>query len=79
MLALKPIPINPGIPFHTILGDRGRGDSPDSSDGYVPYWSSHLHGARSEKIVPSHHSAHQNDAAILEVERILHEHVKSPE
>jgi pimeloyl-ACP methyl ester carboxylesterase len=79
VLALKPIPISSGIPFHTILGDRGRGDSPDSSDGYVPYWSSHLAGARSEKIVPSHHSAHQNDEAIREVERILHEHAKSTE
>ena len=77
VLALKPIPISSGIPFHTILGDRGRSDSPNSSDGYVPYWSSHLEGARSEKIVPSHHSAHQNDEAIIEVKRILHEHAKS--
>ena len=29
-------------PHHTILGDRGKGDSPNSSDGVVPYWSSHL-------------------------------------
>ncbi len=74
VLALKPIPIKSGIAFHTILGDRGRRDSPHSSDGYVPYWSSHLEGAHSEKVVPSHHSAHQNVEAIDEVKRILHEH-----
>lgn len=79
VLALKPIPIKTGIPYHTILGDRGRGDSPDSTDGFVPYWSSHLEGARSEKIVPSNHSAHQHDQSIVEVERILREHQKTPE
>lgn len=69
--ALNTVPIAPGIPYHTIAGDRGRGDSPRSSDGVVPYWSSHQDGARSEKIVPSHHPAHQNPAGIAEVERIL--------
>jgi len=74
VLALKPIPIKSGIPYHTIAGDRGRGDSPDSSDGVVPYWSSHLPGAHSEKIVPSNHGAHRNEEAIAEVKRILHDH-----
>lgn len=69
--ALNTVPITPGIPYHTIAGDRGRGDSPNSSDGVVPYWSSHHDGAVSEKIVPSHHPAHQNPQAIAEVERIL--------
>jgi hypothetical protein len=50
------IPITPGIPYHTIAGDRGRGDTPKSSDGVVPYWSSHLDGAQSELIVPSYHA-----------------------
>ena len=36
--AINSIPITPGIPYHTIIGDRGRGDSPKSSDGIVPYW-----------------------------------------
>jgi pimeloyl-ACP methyl ester carboxylesterase len=69
--AVNTIPITPGIPYHTIVGDRGRGDTPNSSDGIVPYWSSHLDGAKSELIVPSHHSAHQNPKAIAEVRRIL--------
>jgi hypothetical protein len=69
--AINTIPITPGIPYHTIIGDRGRGDSPNSSDGVVPYWSSHMDGAKSELIVPSGHGAHQNPQAIAEVLRIL--------
>ena len=69
--AINAMPIAPGIPYHTIIGDRGKGDSPNSKDGIVPYWSSHMDGAKSEKIVPSGHSAHQNPQAIEEVNRIL--------
>jgi pimeloyl-ACP methyl ester carboxylesterase len=65
------IPITPGIPYHSIIGDRGRGDTPNSSDGVVPYWSSHLDGAQSELIVPSGHAAPRNPEAIKEVDRIL--------
>ncbi len=76
VLAINKIPITPGIPYHSIMGDRGRGDTPDSSDGVVPYWSSHLDGAESELIVPSNHSAHQNPQAIEEVKRILRKHAR---
>src|SRR5258708_2265842 len=69
--AINTIPITPGIPYHTIMGDRGKGDAPNSSDGVVPYWSSHMDGAKSELIVPSAHPAHQNPQAIEEVHRIL--------
>ena len=47
------------------------------SDGVVPYWSSHLPQARSEKIVSSNHTVQQNPEAIDEVARILREHVRS--
>ncbi len=69
--AVDKIPITPGIPYHSIMGDRGRGDTPNSSDGIVPYWSSHLDGAESELIVNSDHGAQYNQQAIREVERIL--------
>jgi len=69
--AMNSIPMTPGVPYNTIIGDRGRGDSPNSSDGVVPYWSSHMNGAQSEDIVPSGHGAHQNPQAIAEVLRIL--------
>lgn len=65
------LPIAPGVTYHSIIGDRGKGNSPKSSDGVVPYWSSHLDGATSEKIVPSGHSSHEDPAAFEEVRRIL--------
>ena len=69
--AMNTIPMTSGVPYNTIIGDRGRGDSPNSSDGVVPYWSSHMSGSESERIVPSGHGAHQNPQAIAEVLRIL--------
>src|SRR6267378_4573673 len=71
VVAINEVPITPGIPYYTILGDRGRGDSPNSSDGVVPYWSSHLDAARSEFIAPCNHSSPLNRQAIAEVHRIL--------
>jgi pimeloyl-ACP methyl ester carboxylesterase len=73
--AVNNLPITPGIPYHSIMGDRGRGDTPNSSDGIVPYWSSHLDGAQSELIVNSGHQAQYNPRAIQEVERILKENL----
>jgi pimeloyl-ACP methyl ester carboxylesterase len=69
--AVNTLRITPGIPYHSIIGDRGRGDTPNSSDGVVPYWSSHLQGAQSELIVNSDHGAQYNPEAIREIERIL--------
>jgi pimeloyl-ACP methyl ester carboxylesterase len=69
--AVDKLPITPGIPYHSIMGDRGRGDTPNSSDGIVPYWSSHLDSAKSELIVNSDHGAQYNPQAIQEVGRIL--------
>jgi len=37
----------------------------------VAYWSSHLDGAKSERIVPSGHGSPLNPQAIAEVHRIL--------
>jgi pimeloyl-ACP methyl ester carboxylesterase len=74
VLEINRFPITPGIPYHSIIGDRGRGDTPNSSDGVVAYWSSHLKGAQSELIVPSNHSSPRNPQAIAEVRRILRLH-----
>ncbi len=65
---INKIPLAPGIPYNSIIGDRGR---PNSSDGVVPYWSSHLNGAQSELIVPANHHAEQASEGIAEVRRIL--------
>ena len=74
--AINTLPLAPGVPYDTIIGDRGRGDSPNSSDGVVPYWSSHMDGAQTEHIVPSDHSAHQNPQAIAQVLQILKKHAR---
>jgi pimeloyl-ACP methyl ester carboxylesterase len=66
---LEKLPI--AVPYHSIIGDRGRGDTPNSSDGVVPYWSSHLDSAESEVIVPDDHGAFDDPAAIAEIKRIL--------
>ena len=69
------LPMRPGVPFHSVIGDQGKGNTPDSSDGVVPYWSSHLDGAKSEKIVPSGHGSHENPEGISELRRILKLHL----
>lgn len=78
--AVDALPLTPGVPYHQIMGDRGRHDTPRSSDGIVPYWSSHLEGAQSELIVPYDHLSHTHPETIAEVGRILklHLHAKPP-
>jgi len=71
LCALAKIP--PAVPYDCIIGNRGRYQDPlfKSSDGIVPYWSSHLDGARSELIVPTGHDAFNNPASVADIERIL--------
>ncbi|TVR54082.1 MAG: alpha/beta fold hydrolase, partial [Puniceicoccaceae bacterium] len=64
-------------PAHSIIGDRGKpGELEMSSDGVVPYWSSHLPFAESERVVPAGHSAYRDAEAIREVMRILREDLR---
>lgn len=77
--ATAKLQIRNSIPFHSLMGDRDKCNTPNSSDGVVAYWSSHLDGAASEKIVPCNHSSHQNPVAIAEVARILHLHAGKSE
>jgi pimeloyl-ACP methyl ester carboxylesterase len=64
-------------PYHSVIGDRGKGDSPNSTDGVVPYWSSHLDGAKSELIVPGPHGSCALPQTIAELDRILELHLKT--
>ncbi len=72
------LPLSNNVPYHSIIGDRGRGNSPASSDGVVPYWSSHLDSATSEKVVPAGHGAQDHPEAIAELRRILRLHADNP-
>lgn len=73
--ALSQLAIDKNVPFHSIIGDQGKGGGVNSSDGVVPYSSSHLEGAESELIVPADHSAHMNPLAVQEIKRILYLHL----
>ena len=66
---------SPNVPVHSIIGDRGRNATPNSSDGVVKYHSSHLDWSASEKIVPSGHSVQDDPASAVELRRILREHL----
>jgi hypothetical protein len=82
-----PSPTNPALkvvnsapittPYHSIIGDRGKGDSPNRTDGVVPYWSSHIDGVKSECIVPGPHGSCDLPQTITELDRILKLHLKS--
>jgi pimeloyl-ACP methyl ester carboxylesterase len=72
---LDSIPLE--IPHHSIIGDRGKGDGPESSDGVVDYWSSHLASADSELIVPGPHGSHNRPETLAELRRILRLHLAS--
>lgn len=65
------------VPHHSIIGDRGKGDTPNSSDGVVEYWSSSLKSANTEKIVPGPHGSCELPETIDELRRLLHLHLKS--
>src|SRR5947208_10122555 len=70
---INSVPIR--VPYHSIIGDRGKGDCPNCSDGVVAYWSSHLNGAQSEKIVPGPHGSCELPQTIAELDRILRLHL----
>ena len=59
------------LPYHSVIGQKNGGAVETSSDGVVPYASSHLDGASSELVVRSGHSVCENRDAQREVVRIL--------
>jgi len=71
LISMNEVPIR--TPFHSIIGVVGEPKAPleKTSDTVVPYWSSHLEGVLSEKIVPSGHGANENPEGIAEIRRIL--------
>lgn len=74
--AAASLPIQPGLKYHSIIAHR-KPDVPleQSDDGLVPYWSAHLDGALSEKVITSGHSVQETPQAVLEIRRILREDV----
>jgi pimeloyl-ACP methyl ester carboxylesterase len=93
LLAARPRPN--GVHYHSIIGVLPRanrlldailpgGNSPDGTDGVVPYASAHLGDVDSEIVVPADHfHVHHHPVTVEEVRRILVEHylsaVRGPE
>lgn len=75
LLSILKLPMSKRVTYHSVIGDQGKGDTPQSSDGVVPYWSSHLPNAKSEKVVPSGHGANEDPEGIEEIRRILRLHL----
>lgn len=67
-----PIPVE----HHSIIGRLGEKGRLSQSDGVVPYWSSHLDTAESEKIVPHWHGCVEQPDVVQEVIRVLRKHLR---
>ena len=77
-----------GVHYHSIIGVTAESHNPIEEwltgvdahvpgDGVVPYKSAHLSDVDSEVIVPAEHTlVHHHPLAILELRRILLEHLK---
>ena len=71
-----------GVHYHNVVGVVARktwlGRVSESGDGVVAYESAHLDEVDSELIVEADHLAvHRHPLAVLEVRRILNEHLRS--
>jgi pimeloyl-ACP methyl ester carboxylesterase len=72
LLAMRP---GANVTFHSIIGSERPEGKENTTDGVVPYRSSHFDGVKSEVIVQSNHGVQSNPYAIMEVHRILLEHI----
>ena len=77
LLAVAEMPVVPQVKAHSIIPVLGDGDPQHGGkDGVVAYSSAHVDYVESEFIVRSGHSCLNHPAAIEEVRRILHLHLK---
>jgi hypothetical protein len=74
LMALCDLAIDPSVRSHSIIADVRDRPGPGSTDGVVPYSSSHLESTDSELLIHGHHSCIDKLAAIREARRILREH-----
>lgn len=77
----------PTVRYHSIMANNSKTAKNSNeindlsgehiSDGIVPYHSSRLDGATSETVLSGNHSIHENPQTILQLRKILHEHLKN--
>jgi pimeloyl-ACP methyl ester carboxylesterase len=77
MQGLAALPIAPGLPYHSVIGDVTKDGRGRPSDGYVTVESAHLDGAASELVLPIEHEAFDRAAPLNEVYRILRLHAQA--
>ena len=74
--AMSNLPTRPGLEAHSVIGRKDPADPiPESTDGVVPYASSHVDWAVSEKVVAGDHGCQDEPATIEELRRILTLHL----
>jgi len=78
LTALEKSPISDRVHAHSIVAVTDiTPPLEDRDDGVVEYTSAHVDFVESEKVVESGHSAQDNPFTILEVRRILREHLEA--
>jgi pimeloyl-ACP methyl ester carboxylesterase len=75
LLTIDRLPRAPGVRAHSVVGKVGHGALEGSSDGVVPYSSSHLDWVASEKVINRHHFLQDDPQTIEELRRILVQHL----
>ncbi|MAT13656.1 MAG: hypothetical protein CMJ46_00070, partial [Planctomyces sp.] len=65
------------VSYHNVVGVTSDKPLEENSDGVVPYLSAHLENVESEVVVHAEHSdIHRHPKTVLEVQRILLEHLQ---
>lgn len=76
LMAMSRLPIRPGLEAHSIIGRKNPPDPiPQSTDGVVPYASSHIDWATTEKVVAGDHGCEEVPETIDELRQILTNHL----
>ena len=76
LMTLKRLEVAPWVTAHSIIGKIGNGPLETSSDGVVPYASSHIEWSASELVVPRNHACQDAPQTIAELRRILFVHLQ---
>ena len=77
LLAIASMTTRPGLEAHSVIGRKDPKDPIEqSTDGVVPYGSSHIDWAVSEKVVPGDHGCQDTPETIEELKRILTLHLR---
>jgi hypothetical protein len=75
-MALLEMKLGNNVKLNSVIGSLRPDSKRETTDGVVAYRSSHLEGVEEpEKVVRSDHGVQKDPEAILEVRRILLEHL----